>query len=117
MDQFRKDRIMNLAWPIIGGMVSQNLLNLVDTFMVGRLGDSALAAVGLGGFSNFMCQSLILGISFGVQATAARRKGEGRHAETAGALNAGLLLVLIFGLLLTAILLPIGPLFLPLFKQ
>jgi Na+-driven multidrug efflux pump len=50
MDPVRRQRILGLALPIIGGMVSQNLLNIVDTAMVGFLGDSALAAVGLGGF-------------------------------------------------------------------
>jgi Na+-driven multidrug efflux pump len=44
-------RILRMALPIIGGMVSQNVLNLVDTAMVGSLGDEALAAVGLGGFA------------------------------------------------------------------
>jgi len=50
MDLERRQRIFALALPIIGGMVSQNLLNIVDTAMVGFLGDAALAAVGLGGF-------------------------------------------------------------------
>ncbi len=72
MDVARRHRILGLALPIVGGMVSQNLLNIVDTAMVGFLGDSALAAVGLGGFVVFMCQALILGISTGVQSTAAR---------------------------------------------
>jgi len=76
-------------------MVSQNLLNIVDTAMVGFLGDAALAAVGLGGFIVFMCQALILGISTGVQTSAARRKGEGKPERAAAILNAALLLVLI----------------------
>ena len=76
-------------------MVSQNLLNIVDTAMVGFLGDPALAAVGLGGFVVFMCQALILGISTGVQSSAARRKGEGRMDRAAAVLNTALLLVLI----------------------
>ena len=76
-------------------MVSQNLLNIVDTAMVGFLGDAALAAVGLGGFIVFMCQALILGISTGVQSSAARRKGEGRTDRAAAVLNTALLLVLI----------------------
>ena len=75
MDPARRNRIFGLALPIIGGMVSQNLLNIVDTAMVGFLGDPALAAVGLGGFVVLMCQALILGISTGVQTSAARRKG------------------------------------------
>ena len=48
--------VLDLALPIIGGMVSQNILNLVDTAMVGSLGDAALAAVGMAGFVNFMCR-------------------------------------------------------------
>ena len=50
----RRRRILGLALPIIGGMLSQNVLNLVDTAMVGTLGDAALAGVGLGGFANFL---------------------------------------------------------------
>lgn len=76
-------------------MVSQNVLNLVDTAMVGTLGDAALAAVGIGGFVVFMCQAFILGVSTGVQAIASRRKGAGRISEMAIALNAGLVLVLL----------------------
>ncbi len=91
----RRNRILALALPIIGGMVSQNLLNIVDTAMVGFLGDAALAAVGLGGFVVFMCQALILGISTGVQSSAARRKGEGKPERAAAILNAALVLVLL----------------------
>ena len=95
MDAARRSRIFVLAMPIIGGMLSQNLLNIVDTAMVGFLGDAALAAVGLGGFVVFMCQALILGISTGVQTSAARRKGEGRPDRAAAILNAALGVVLV----------------------
>ncbi|MCH8842354.1 MAG: hypothetical protein IID61_05180 [SAR324 cluster bacterium] len=47
MEPARVNRIVGLALPIIGGMVSQNVLNLVATAMVGSLGNAALAAVGL----------------------------------------------------------------------
>ena len=90
----RRRRILGLALPIIGGMLSQNVLNLVDTAMVGTLGDAALAGVGLGGFANFLFSAVILGLSAGVQAMAARRVGEGRLSETAIPLNGGLLLAL-----------------------
>ena len=106
MTKTRLDRILGLALPIIGGMVSQNILNLVDTAMVSRLdnSDAALAAVGLGGFALFMAQALILGVSTGVQTTASRRKGEGRLAESAYFLNGGLLLVGIAAPLMTLVL-------------
>ena len=44
MDAQRLRTILNLALPIIGGIVSQNVLNLVDPAMVGALGPEALAA-------------------------------------------------------------------------
>ncbi len=100
----RRRRILTLALPIIGGMVSQNVLNLVDTAMVGRLGDAALGAVGLGGFAVFMCMALVLGISTGVQATAARRKGEGLTGEMAHSLNAGLIIVWVVAPVLSLVL-------------
>ena len=82
-------------------MVSQNLLNIVDTAMVGFLGDAALAAVGLGGFVVFACQALILGVSTGVQTLAARRKGEGLRDRAALVLNSALVLVVIVAPLLS----------------
>jgi putative MATE family efflux protein len=97
-----------LALPIIGGMVSQNLLNIVDTAMVGFLGDAALAAVGLGGFVVFMCQALILGISTGVQSSAARRKGEGRPDRAAATLNTALVLVLLVAPVMSTVLIQLA---------
>lgn len=105
----RHKKILVLALPIIGGMISQNVLNLVDTAMVGSLGDPALAAVGLGGFATFMSQALILGVSMGVQALASRRKGEGRHDETAVSLNGGLLIVLLLAIPFSIILYQVVP--------
>jgi len=104
LDPVRFQRISALALPIIGGMLSQNLLNIVDTAMVGFLGNAALAAVGLGGFVVFMCQALILGVSTGVQTTAARRKGEGRPDRAAKILNSSLLLVLLMAPIFSVVL-------------
>lgn len=96
--------VFTLALPIVAGMVSQNILNLVDTAMVGRVGPSALAAVGLASFTNFMAIAVILGLGTGVQAIASRRKGEGKENETAIPLNGGLFLALVIGAPLTVIL-------------
>ena len=117
MESSRLRRIGSLALPIIGGMVSQNILNLVDTAMVGTLGDAALAAVGLGGFVAFISMALILGISAGVQATAARRVGEGRFERSAVPLNAGLVIVLSVGPLLSLLLYFVIPVVYPLLNS
>jgi MATE family multidrug resistance protein len=94
----RRKSIWAIALPIMGGMMSQNILNLVDIGMVGHLGDTALAASGIGGFTNYLAIAFIIGLSAGVQALAARRLGEGRRDETAVPLNGGLILAILIGL-------------------
>jgi len=103
-DRSRRISIWAISMPIMGGMMSQNILNLVDIGMVGHLGDTALAATGIGSFTNYLAISFIIGLSAGVQALAARRLGEERHGETAVPLNGGLILALAIGVPLCAIL-------------
>ncbi len=90
----RYKHIMLLSLPIIGGMISQNILNLVDAAMVGYLGTAQLAAVGLASFINFVAAAAFMGMSAGVQAMVARRIGEGRDREAANPLNGALLTIL-----------------------
>lgn len=105
--------ILTLSLPIVGGMVSQNILNLVDTAMVGQVSSTALAAVGLASFTNFMAIAVILGLGTGVQTIASRRKGEKKEHETAIPLNGGLFLALVFGVPLTIVLYYLAPIGFP----
>jgi MATE family multidrug resistance protein len=113
LDRSRLAAILDLALPIIGGMASQNLFNLVDTAMVGRLGPVALAAVGVASFTTFMCMAVVMGLSAGVQAMASRRKGEGRLAETAVPLNGGIVIALCVSIPLSAALIWAAPALFP----
>jgi len=90
--------IVLLGLPIMGGMLSQSLLNLVDAAMVGSLGQAALAGVGLGGYANFMAIAMVMGLGVGVQATVARRRGQGLVEQSAQPLNNGLLIAVLIGL-------------------
>ncbi|MCP4448202.1 MAG: MATE family efflux transporter [Myxococcales bacterium] len=107
----RRKQILALAVPIILGMMSQTVLNVVDTLMVSSLGAKSIAAVGFGSFSNFLCIAFVTGMATGVQAIASRRKGEGRVSETAVALNGGLLIVLAISIPLSALLMFAAPTF------
>jgi putative MATE family efflux protein len=78
-------------------MISQNIVNLVDTAMVGGVGTQALASVGIASFLHFFCTAFLMGLSVGVQTLTARWRGAGR-ADYAAPLNAGLLLVTLVGL-------------------
>lgn len=109
LDKQRSKAILALSLPIIGGMMSQNILNLVDTAMVGQLGAPALAAVGLGGFLNYMCVAFLLGLSAGVQAMVSRRMGQDKQSEAAYPLNAALILILIAAVPMTILLYFLSP--------
>jgi len=90
--------IVMLGLPIIGGMLSQSLLNLVDAALVGRLGPQALAGVGAGSYANFVAISLILGLSSAVQTMVARRRGQGRFSDLIQPVEGGVVLSFIVAL-------------------
>lgn len=99
-----RDRLRSitlLGLPIMGGMLSQSVLNLVDAAMVGSLGQHALAGVGLGSYANFMAIALVMGLGAGVQALVARRNGEGDAQAITTPLNDGLLIAALLALPLT----------------
>ena len=116
-DPQRLRRIVILALPIVGGMVSQNVLNIIDTLMVSRLGPAALAGVGLGGLTTFMASAVVIALGVGVQAMAARRLGEGRDDATAEPLNGGLLLAVLLGVPLSIALIAVVPALYPLLSS
>jgi MATE family multidrug resistance protein len=114
MEKSRLRAIADQAIPIIGGMASQNVMNLVDTWMIGGLGRSALAAVGIASFANFLAQAFLTGLGAGVQAMAARRLGEGHGDDTAAPLHAGLVISLLLGLPISVLLVVAAPHLFPL---
>lgn len=78
-------------------MLSQNLLNLVDSFMIGKIGKEALAAVAAGGVITWLSASIVISLSTGVQQLSSRRFGEQNLKETALPLNAGIITALLIG--------------------
>ena len=84
--------------PIILAQASQSIVNLTDSALVKGLGDSALVAVGLGSWTAYALQSLLLGFEVGVQVLVARKKGENNLAELTHPLMAGLLVSLVGGI-------------------
>lgn len=89
--------IATLAYPVIIGMISHTVLNLVDTAMVGRLGDVALGSVGIGSFFILVTVLVFGSLHVGMQAITARRLGEKRPEEFERILINGSLLALVVG--------------------
>jgi len=86
----RISRLWAISAPIILALSSQNLLNIVDTWIVGQLGSRELAAVAMGATTNWMLSAFFIGMGAGVQAIVARRVGEGQLDGAVGALNRAL---------------------------
>ncbi|PCJ45137.1 MAG: MATE family efflux transporter [Gammaproteobacteria bacterium] len=110
-ESHRSRQVISISIPIIGAMISQNILNLVDAAMVGHLGSATMAAVGISSFLNFLAVALFMGLATGVQVIVARRLGEGRESEAAVPLNGSLLLNLIFAVPASLLLFFLAPYF------
>ncbi|HEB84938.1 MAG TPA: MATE family efflux transporter [Bacteroidetes bacterium] len=95
-----------LAGPVVVGMISQTLMSVVDTAMVGRLGAEALAAAGLGGVLSWMILGSLGALYIGSQAVAARRHGEGDFAQAGKVLDNALLLSVVLGFVIVFVLAP-----------
>jgi Na+-driven multidrug efflux pump len=68
--------ISKLALPIGLAQSSTLLMALIDLAMVGKLGNKAVAALGLSVFSNSLILASVDGLSPSVRGIVARRRGE-----------------------------------------
>jgi len=97
-----------LALPIIVGQVSQLLMGVTDSVMIGHTGTVPLAASAFGGNVFSVFYVLGIGLMLPVSVFVARARGAGRREECGEYLRHGLALALAFGLAETAVLLLLG---------
>ena len=71
--------LLRLAGPLILGYVGSTLMSMTDTAMVGRLGATALAGVGIGNGVYFTVTCFGLGCVAGVEAPIAQALGAGER--------------------------------------
>ena len=91
-------RIWSLAWPAIVANISQTLLNLVDTLMVGHVSALAIASVGLGGQVSWFMFPIMMAVSVGTLALVARFVGAGDISGAELALEQSLYLAFLLGI-------------------
>ena len=102
LHNFIPGRVFKLAFPVMLGMMSQVLLNVVDAIMVGQLGAAALAAAGLGSMVFMVVALTFESLGTGTQIIVSRRWGEKNREAASGALLNSLILTIPVGLLLTS---------------
>ena len=101
----RRDReIFGLALPTLATLVSEPLLLLADSAIVGHLGTEALAGLGIAANVLGVLTGLCLFLAYGTTGTVARRLGAGdQRGALAGSFD-GLVLAVGLGALLCAVL-------------
>ncbi len=90
--------IVHTSWPIVVGMLSTTAMGVSDTLLVGWVGKTELAAVGLGTTASFLINALFLGALNGIKIVTAQSIGAGRREVAAQVAWHGVALGLIFGL-------------------
>lgn len=101
---------LNLAAPVMLGMLGHTFVSLIDNIMVGQLGATELAAVSLGNSFVFIAMSLGIGFSTAITPLVAEADTEQNFKKGKSALKHGLFLCTTLGIILFTLLLLAKPL-------
>ena len=88
---------MQLAYPVILGMLGHTLIMIVDNIMVGKLGSTELAAVSLGNSMVFVALSLGIGFSTAITPIVGEADAEKDTDKIRSVFHNGLFLCVILG--------------------
>jgi putative MATE family efflux protein len=89
--------VIRLAWPVVVQQVSFSMVQLVDTALVGHLGEDALAGVRLAGQIFWFSQAGMIAVGVGSTAIIARNVGAGNAHLASRTLQNAILMALIWG--------------------
>ncbi len=92
--------VVQLAWPVVVQQVSFSAVQLVDTYLVGHLGEDALAGLRLGGQVYWFCLAGMSAVSTGTIAVVARAVGARQMARADTTVRTALSLAALWGILL-----------------
>ncbi len=104
--------IWRVAYPIIIGLVAQNLMVVIDTAFLGRLGEVTLGASAIGGIFYLSLVMLGAGFSVGTQIMIGRRNGEGKYRNIGRIFDHAIYFLLMLALLVFVLLTYVAPSFL-----
>ncbi len=100
--------IIRLAWPVIVQQGSFAMVQLVDTALVGHLGEDALAGVRLGGLLLWFSLSGMMAVGVGATAVIARLVGAGESRDASKVMQTILVLAVAWGVLMMVAMLLFG---------
>lgn len=104
--------IWDISYPIIISLVAQNLINVIDTAFLGRVGEVELGASAIAGLFYISLFMLGFGFGTGAQILMARRNGEKNYCDIGKIFNNSIYFLLVLGLALFFIIKIFSPVFL-----
>ncbi|MBD3293029.1 MAG: MATE family efflux transporter, partial [Armatimonadia bacterium] len=97
-------KIVLLAWPIVTASFLQWVMGVADIKMVGKLGPTAIAAVGQSRSAIFTFMTIIFAVATGTQVLSARYMGERDPEKASDVCRQAIILSVLFG----AVIIPLG---------
>lgn len=101
---YSNKQIVKVSSPILLSLLAQNLIQVIDTAFLGRVGEVELGASALAGIIYIAIYTLGFGFSMGSQILIGRRNGEGNYHQIGEIVIQGILFLLIPALLLIPLL-------------
>ena len=89
-----------LSYPIILANISETLLGVVDTYMVGQLGEVEIGAVGMGSMMSWLFYLPFLGLAMGLNTFVSQSYGAKKYTACGYMTWQGIHVALISGVLI-----------------
>ncbi len=100
---YNKKNILKISYPIFLSLLAQNIIQVIDTAFLGRVGEVELGASALAGIFYIGVFTLGFGYSMGSQILIGRRNGEGNYHQISDILVQGVIVLIPTALLLIPI--------------
>lgn len=100
--------LLKLSTPVIISLVAQNLIGVVDTAFIGRLGEVQLGGTSMAGLVYFSVYTIGFGMASGAQILIGQRYGAKRSKEIGHVLGQSLLMLAMAAIGLLLVTLPFG---------
>ena len=97
------EKTFKIAWPSATEAFLISIIGAVDMMMVGRLGESAIAAVGITNQPKFILLSMLFALNVGTTVVISRRRGEKNHQALKDVMRHSLIIAFIMSLVFAII--------------
>lgn len=108
-NSLKYSNIWKITYPVMLSLAAQNLINLIDTVFLGRVGEVELGASAIGGLFYFGIFIIGFGFSLGAQILISRRNGEKNFLDIGNIFNHSIYFLLLLGILIVFIVQAFAP--------